>query len=63
MQAENWKWWHFIVAGIGIGGYSIWQATTMQTMKPLGSLFLAVLCLVVGVWSRNQQGSAGSGEA
>lgn len=47
---RKWKWWYFILAGICIGGYSIWQADTQHSIKPLGSLFLAVLCIAIGIW-------------
>lgn len=47
---RKWKWWYFILAGICISGYSIWQAYNTHTLKPLGSLFLAVLCIAIGIW-------------
>ncbi len=47
---RKWKWWYFILAGICIGGYSIWQADTQHNIKPLGSLFLAVLCIAICIW-------------
>lgn len=49
-EERKWKWWYFILAGICIGGYSIWQAYTQHTLKPLGSLFLAVFCIAIGIW-------------
>ena len=49
-EAEKWKWWYFVLAGICIGGYSIWQANNQHSLKPLGSLFLAVLCVAIGIW-------------
>lgn len=47
---RKWKWWYFVLAGICIGGYSIWQAYNEHQLKPLGSLFLAVLCIAIGIW-------------
>lgn len=47
---NNWKWWYFVLAGICIGGYSIWQSYTSHSAKPLGELFLAVLCIAIGIW-------------
>jgi len=55
MSGENWKWWYFVLAGIGIGGYSIWQSYTTSSIRPLGSLFLAGLCILVGLWSRKSE--------
>jgi hypothetical protein len=49
-EGRKWKWWYFVLAGICIGGYSIWQADTQHSVKPLGSLFLAVLCVAIGIW-------------
>jgi hypothetical protein len=49
-EAEKWKWWYFVLAGICIGGYSIWQAYDQHRLKPLGELFLAVFCIVIGIW-------------
>jgi hypothetical protein len=54
MSGENWKWWYFVLAGFGIGGYSIWQSYTTSSIRPLGSLFLAGICILVGFWSRGQ---------
>ena len=36
--------------GSAIGGYSIWQAYDQHRVKPLGELFLAVLCVAIGIW-------------
>jgi len=55
MSAENMKWYYFILAGIGIAGYSIWQSYTTGAIKPLGSLFLAMVCIIVGLWSRKKE--------
>jgi hypothetical protein len=49
-DAEKWKWWYFVLAGICIGGYSIWQSYTQHRIKPLGELFLAVFCIAIGIW-------------
>jgi hypothetical protein len=54
-SGENWKWWYFVLAGIGIGGYSIWQSYTTGSIRPLGSLFLAGVCILVGFWSRKRE--------
>ncbi|MDR3456031.1 MAG: hypothetical protein P4N60_01185 [Verrucomicrobiae bacterium] len=49
-EEDKWKWWYYILAGICIGGYSIWQSYTQNRIKPLGELFLAVFCIAIGVW-------------
>lgn len=49
-EGEKWKWWYFVLAGICIGGYSIWQAYDQHRAKPLGELFLAVFCIAIGIW-------------
>ena len=49
-DAEKWKWWYFVLAGVCIAGYSIWQAYDQHRIKPLGELFFAVLCIAIGIW-------------
>jgi len=49
-EGEKWKWWYFVLAGVCIGGYSIWQAYDRHSAKPLGELFLAVFCIAIGIW-------------
>jgi len=49
-EGDKWKWWYYVLAGICIGGYSIWQAYDQQRAKPLGELFLAVFCVAIGIW-------------
>ena len=49
-EGEKWKWWYFVLAGICIGGYSVWQAYDQHRIKPLGELFFAVLCIAIGIW-------------
>jgi hypothetical protein len=54
-EENKWKWWYFVLAGICIGGYSIWQAYTQQRIKPLGELFLAVMAIAIGIWDFQRQ--------
>jgi hypothetical protein len=49
-EGEKWKWWYFVLAGVCIAGYSIWQAYERQSIKPLGELFFAVFCIAIGIW-------------
>jgi len=49
-RGDNWKWWYYVLAGICIGGYSIWQAYDQHRARPLGELFLAVFCIAIGIW-------------
>jgi len=49
-DSDKWKWWYYVLAGVCIGGYSIWQAYDQQRIKPLGELFLAALCIAIGIW-------------
>ncbi|HET7624086.1 MAG TPA: hypothetical protein VFM25_02385 [Verrucomicrobiae bacterium] len=64
-EDEKWKWWYFISAGICIGGYSIYQAYDEHSIKPLGSLFLAVFCIAIGIWDfqRKRMRVGGGGDA
>jgi hypothetical protein len=49
-RGDTWKWYYYILAGIGIGGYSVWQAYDQHRIKPLGELFLAGLLIAIGFW-------------
>ncbi|MBW8863430.1 MAG: hypothetical protein JF609_00615 [Verrucomicrobia bacterium] len=59
-EEDKWKWWYYILAGICIGGYSIWQSYNQHRIKPLGELFFAVFCIAIGIWDfqrkRKQKG-------
>jgi hypothetical protein len=57
-SADNWKWWYFVLAGLGIGGWSIWQAYDSGSIKPLGELFFAALCIMIGIWDFNRKRKA-----
>jgi len=48
--ADTWKWWYFVLAGVCIAGYSIWQAYDRHSIRPLGELFFAALCIAIGIW-------------
>jgi hypothetical protein len=50
-EEDKWKWWYYILAGICIGGYSIWQFYNTHQPKVLGELFLSVLAIAIGIWS------------
>ena len=49
-ESDTWKWWYYVLAGVCIGGYSVWQAYDQHRIKPLGELFFAVLCIAIGIW-------------
>jgi hypothetical protein len=53
--SDKWKWWYYIVAGIGLGCYDVWLAYDQQRLKPLGGLFLSVVLIAVGVWDFNRK--------
>ena len=52
---DRWKWWYFILAGLLIGGYAIWQFSNGAILKSLGDFAFAVLCVVIGVWDFNRK--------
>lgn len=49
-SADKWKWWYFVLAGVLWGGYAIWRAYDRHSIKPLGELFFAVFCILIGIW-------------
>lgn len=48
--SDRWQWWYYIVAGICLGGYDIYQFVDTGLFKWLWQLFLPVFCIFVGVW-------------
>jgi len=52
---DTWKWWYYVLAGVCIAGYSIWQAYNTQRLKPLGELFLAVILVAIGFWQKGKK--------
>ena len=54
-DSDNWKWWYFVLAGIGIGAYSVYQAYNSFSIRPLGELILAALCIGFGLVSRSRE--------
>ena len=51
-DGPNWKWWHFVLAGLLIAAWCIWRWRQTGSIKHLGGLILAALCLLVGWGSR-----------
>lgn len=60
MKGEDWKWWYFVVAGVLIGAYGIYELYSKQISKGLGSEVLAVLCIAIGLFSRKSETQAKS---
>ena len=55
MNGKNWKWWHFVVAGLLIGAYGAYELYSGKISKGLGSEVLAALCVFLGVFSRKSE--------
>jgi hypothetical protein len=55
MQKDNWKWWYFVVAGVLIGAYGIYEFYTGLISKGIGSEILAVLAIAIGLFSRKSE--------
>lgn len=55
MNKDNWKWWYFVVAGVLIDAYGIYEFYTGLISKGIGSELLAVLCIVIGLFSRKSE--------
>jgi hypothetical protein len=54
-DSDNWKWWYYILAGVGFAGYDIWLAYDQQRLKPLGGLFLSFVLICIGIWDFNRK--------
>lgn len=57
MNNENWKWWYFVVAGILIGAYGVYEFDSGKISKAFGTGALAALCIVYGLFSRKSGAS------
>jgi len=55
MNKDNWKWWYFVVAGVLIGAYGVYEFYTGLISKGIGSEVLAVLAIAVGLFSRKSE--------
>ena len=49
-EPEKWKWWYFILFGIGWGAYAIYQIRYQNSPKYYGEIIFAVLCILIGIW-------------
>jgi hypothetical protein len=58
MNKDNWKWWYFVVAGVLIGAYGIYEFYTGLISKGIGSELLAALCIAIGLFSRKSETKA-----
>ncbi len=54
-EADNWKWWYFVVAGLLIGAFGIYEFHTWRIGKGIGSEILAALCIAIGLFSRSAE--------
>ena len=54
-NADNWKWWYFVLAGVLIGAYGAYQIYDAQIGKSIGSFLLAALAIAIGIFSRNAE--------
>jgi len=61
MNKDNWKWWYFVVAGVLIGAYGIYEFYTGLISKGIGSEVLAALCIAIGLFSRGAETKGKSG--
>ena len=60
MSGDNWKWWHFVVAGALIAAYGGYEIYSIKIGKGIGSIILGVLCIVIGFFSRKSEGKSDS---
>jgi hypothetical protein len=50
-EAENWKWWYFVVVGALIGAYACYEVYDLRIGRAVGSFLLAAFCIAVGLFS------------
>jgi hypothetical protein len=56
MSGENWKWWYFVVAGVLIGAYGIYEICSVRIGRGIGTVIGALVCIAVGLFSRKSEG-------
>ena len=54
-EADNWKWWYFVVAGVLIGAFGAYEIYDARVGKGIGSFLLAALCIAIGLFSRQAE--------
>jgi hypothetical protein len=57
-NAENWKWWYFVVAGVLIAGIGAYYISEARVSKAIGSFVLAALCIAIGLFSKASEGKS-----
>ena len=60
-EADNWKWWYFVVAGLLIGAYGGYEFYTGLIGKGVGSELLAALCVAIGIFSYKAESKSRGG--
>jgi hypothetical protein len=50
-EADNWKWWYFVVAGVLIGAFGGYEIYDARVGKAIGSFLLGALCIAIGLFS------------
>jgi hypothetical protein len=50
-EAENWKWWYFVVAGVLIGAFGGYEIYDAKVGKAIGSFLLGAICIAIGLFS------------
>jgi hypothetical protein len=63
MDKDNWKWWYFVVAGVLIGAYGVYEFYTGLISKGIGSVLLAAMCIAIGLFSRESEMKGKASEA
>jgi hypothetical protein len=59
-SSESWKWWCFVVAGVLLVGFSVYQIVASSPLIRIGGkragsaggLILGTLAILIGIWSR-----------
>lgn len=62
-EADNWKWWYFVLAGVLIAAFGGYELYSVQISKGIGSELLAALCIAIGVFSRQAEARRAKSEA
>ncbi len=45
---SKWKWWHFMLAGVGIIAYTVWRFVETHNLKGSSGIILGIICVALG---------------
>jgi hypothetical protein len=54
-NADNWKWWYFVLAGVLLIGAGAWEFHQGMYSKGVGTCITAVIAIVIGLFVKTAE--------